>query len=72
MANKTPATTKHYFIIIPADQNKENAKKEQFVYYQHDGQTIRVPIGMSVEVPEWVAERAKAVGDIADYTVVEN
>ena len=63
---------KKYYIIIPADQNAENAKKEQFVYYQRDGETIRVAIGMQQEVPEWVAKRAKEIGDVADYIVVES
>ena len=62
---------KKFFIIIPADQNAENAKKEQFAYYQKDGETIRVAIGMQQEVPEWVAKRAKEIGDVADYIVVE-
>ena len=58
---------KKYFIIIPADSNEENAKKEQFRYYQLDGQTVRVAIGKQQEVPFWVAKRAKEVGDIQDY-----
>ena len=62
---------KKYFITIPADQNAENAKKEQFVYYQRDGETVRVAVGMNQEVPEWVAKRAKEIGDVADYFVVE-
>jgi len=62
---------KRYFITIPADSNEENAKNEQFKVYQKDGQTIQVPIGRSVEVPEWLALLAKHVGDIADFTVVE-
>ena len=62
---------KKYFIIIPADTNKDNAKKEQFYYYQRDGETVRVAIGMKQEVPEWVAKRAKEIGDITDYIEVE-
>lgn len=62
---------KKYFIIIPADQNKENAKKEQFHYYQHDGETVRVAIGVKQEVSEWVAKRAKEIGDIEDYIEVD-
>jgi hypothetical protein len=58
---------KKYFVIIPADSNAENAKKEQFRYYQRDGETVRVAIGVQQEVPEWVAKRAKEIGDIADY-----
>lgn len=56
-----------YFIIIPKDSNEENAKKEQFRYYQKDGETVRVAIGQKQEVPEWVAKRAKEIGDIEDY-----
>lgn len=62
---------KKYFITIPSDKNKENAKKEQFVYYQKDGETIRVAIGVKQEVPEWVAKRAKEIGDIDDYIDID-
>lgn len=62
---------KKYYIIIPADSNKENAKLEQFSYYQRDGETIRVAIGVKQEVPEWVAKRAKEIGEITDYIEVE-
>ena len=62
---------KKYFILIPADSNVENSKKEQFRYYQRDGVTVRVAIGEQQEVPEWVAKRAKEVGDIANYIVTE-
>ena len=62
---------KKYFIIIPADSNEENAKKEQFRVYQKDGQTFRVAIGVQQEVPEWLAFRAKEIGEISDYIVVE-
>lgn len=55
------------FIIIPADPDPENAKKEQFKVYQKDGVTVQVAIGQKQEVPLWVAELAKRVGDIADY-----
>lgn len=65
------AKAKKYFIIIPKDANEENAKKEQFVYYQLDGQTIRVAVGVKQEVPEWVAKRAKEIGDITDYIEVD-
>ena len=61
--------SKKYFITIPA--NSEEAKGRQFFYYQHDGATVQVPVGMNVEVPEWLAIRAKEIGDIDDYTVVE-
>ena len=53
-------------IYIPKDSNVENAKKEQFKYYQQDGVTYRVAIGKTQEVPMWVAESAKRVGDIDD------
>lgn len=58
-------------ILIPRDGNPENAKKEQFVYYQRDGVTVQVAIGKTQEVPEWVAKRAKDIGDIDDYIVLE-
>ncbi len=62
---------KKYFIIIPVDPNKENAKKEQFRYYQKDGVTVAVALGIKQEVPDWVAFRAKEIGDIDDYIEVE-
>lgn len=61
------AKAKQYFIIIPKDSNEENAKKEQFRYYQRDGETVAVAIGQKQEVPFWVAARAKEIGDIEDY-----
>ncbi len=60
-----------FYIIIPADTNPDNAKKEQFCYYQKDGETIRVAVGVKQEVPEWVAKRAKEIGDITDYIEIE-
>ena len=62
---------KKYYIIIPTDQNEENAKKEQFHYYQLDGETVAVAVGRRQEVPEWVAKRAKEIGEVADYIVVD-
>lgn len=62
---------KKYFIIIPADSNEENAKKEQFRYYQLDGQTVQVAIGKQQEVPYWVAKRAKEIGDISEYIEID-
>ena len=62
---------KKYFIIIPADTNPENAKKEQFTYFQKDGVTVQVAIGQRQEVPDWVALRAKEIGLIADYFEVD-
>ena len=63
------AKTKKFFITIPT--NTEETKDRQFMYYQKDGQTIQVPVGMSVEVPEWLAKRAKEIGDIDDYSEIE-
>lgn len=60
---------KKFYVIIPKDNNETNASKEQFRVYQLDGNTVQVPIGIQVEVPEWVAKRAKEVGDVADYIV---
>ena len=65
------AKVKKFYITINADSNEQNARKEQFRVYQLDGETYQVPIGMSVEVPEWLAKRAKEIGDIPDYTVIE-
>lgn len=61
------AKEKKFFIIINKDSNEQNAKKEQFRYYQKDGETVAVAIGKTQEVPEWVAKRAKEIGDIEDY-----
>ena len=52
-------------ILIPEDQN--NKGKEQYKTFQHNGVTLDVPIGMYVEVPEWLAVRAKEIGLIDDY-----
>ncbi len=62
---------KKYYIIINKDSDQDNAKKEQFRDYQRDGETVMVAIGVKQEVPQWVAERAKEVGDVEDYFVVE-
>ena len=62
---------KKFFIIINPDSDKENAKNEQFNYYQKDGETIRVAIGVKQEVPEWVAKRAKEIGDVQDYIEID-
>ena len=59
-------STKKYFIIIETTDG-QYAKSEQFTYYQHDGETVAVAIGVKQEVPEWVAKRAKEIGDITDY-----
>lgn len=58
---------KYVTILINPDTNEENAKKEQFKVYQKDGVTVQVAIGKKQEVPVWVAELAKKVGDIIDY-----
>lgn len=54
-------------IFIAPDGNEENAKKEQYKIFQRDGETIQVPIGKYVEVPLWVAVRAKEIGLITDF-----
>ena len=51
-------------IYIAKDSNTENAKVEQFRYYQKDGVTVAVAIGKTQEVPEWVGQIALEVGDI--------
>lgn len=53
--------------IIYIAEDPLNAGKEQFKLYQRDGVTFQVAIGMMAEVPLWVAERAKEIGDIKDY-----
>ena len=58
---------KIYTINIPEDPT--NKDKEQFKIFQKDGHTVQVPIGMFVDVPEWVAVRAKEIGYINDYLV---
>ena len=63
--------TKKFFILIPKDSSATNAAKEQFKIYQRDGQTYRVAIGVQCEVPEWLAKRAKEIGDVSDYIEVE-
>ena len=60
-----------YNITIPKDKVGENGKKEQYKVFQRDGNTIQVPIGRSVEVPEWVAKRAVEIGVIEDYASYE-
>lgn len=52
-------------ILIPDDP--VNKGKEQFKIFQQNGVTISVPLGMYVDVPEWVAVRAKEIGVISDY-----
>lgn len=65
------AKTKVYTIYIAADPNEKNAKKIQYERFQKDGQTVEVPIGKFVDVPDWVAIRAKEIGLIPDYQVRE-
>ena len=62
MAEEKKAT-----IMIPKDGDEDNAKKEQYKIFQRDGVTIQVPIGRYVDVPLWVAVRAKEIGLITDY-----
>lgn len=64
------AAEKKCIIIIPVDQNKKNAAKEQFRIYQKDNVTVQVAIGVKQEVDPWVAELALKVGDITDYIVL--
>ena len=59
--------TKYVKMLLPKDSNPDNAKVEQFRYYQKDGVTVAVAIGKLQEVPLWVAQIAKEVGDIDDY-----
>lgn len=58
---------KTYTILIQEDP--VNRGKEQFKVFQKDGKTIEVPMGRFVDVPEWVAVRAKEIGLISDYMV---
>lgn len=50
-------------IYIPIDQLNSF---EQFSVYQRDGETIKVPKGKFVEVPDWLAERALEIGEITE------
>ena len=52
-------------ILIPEDP--VNKGKEQYKIFQRNGVTVQVPIGMYVDVPDWVAIRAKEIGVISDY-----
>ena len=52
-------------ILIPEDPI--NAGKEQYKIFQRDGRTIEVAIGRFVDVPEWLAIRAKEIGLIKEY-----
>lgn len=54
-------------ILIAKSNDPELAKISQYRYYQKDGQTVAVAIGRKQEVPLWVAEIAKEVGDIDDF-----
>ena len=68
MKNNKELRAKMY---IGEDTFSNNAKLEQFKYYQLNGNTVRVAIGRMVEVPLWVAERAKEIGDIKDFEVIK-
>lgn len=59
---------KKAMIVIPVDPLNED--KEQYKLYQKDGVTVQVAIGLMAEVPLWVAEIAKDIGDIKDYKVI--
>lgn len=61
MNNKPQTAT----ILIPEDT--ANPGKEQTVLFQQDGVNIQVKRGVFAEVPLWVAERAKEIGEITDY-----
>lgn len=52
-------------LLIPEDPF--NKGKEQYKVFQLNGETVQVPIGMYVDVPEWVAKKAKEIGLVADY-----
>lgn len=65
------AKVKMALIQIIPDSNEDNAKNDQFHYYQKDGETVRVAVGEFQTVPIWVAERAKEIGEIKNYKIVE-
>lgn len=54
-------------VKIQIETDSLNAEKEQYKVFQLNGETIEVPIGILVEVPLWVAERAKEIGLIKNY-----
>lgn len=60
---------KKAIILIPEDPI--NKDKEQFRTFQRDGVTIEVAIGKMATVPLWVAVRAKEIGTISDYQVLD-
>lgn len=60
---------KVYTIFIAPDAIGANSAKEQYKYFQLNGETIEVPIGKFVDVPYWVAKRAKEIGLISDIQI---
>lgn len=54
-------------ILIAKSNDPDLSKVAQFKVYQKDGVTVQVAIGKTQEVPLWVAQLAKEVGDIDDY-----
>ena len=60
---------KQAIILIPEDPI--NKDKEQFKTFQKNGVTWEVAIGKMAKVPLWVAERAKEIGTISDYQIVD-
>jgi len=63
------AKEKRAEIVISTDPLNENV--EQFKIYQRDGETVQVAIGYMANVPLWVAERAKEIGDIKTYKIID-
>lgn len=57
-------------IYIPVDQL--NKAHEQFKIFQVDGTTYKIGIGKMASVPLTVAERAKEIGLIDDYDVIDD
>lgn len=50
---------------------KPLGEKEQFRRYQRNGETLRVATGKFQIVPEWVAIRAKEIGDITEFIYLD-
>lgn len=45
-------------------------ENEQYRRFQRNGETVKVATGKFQIVPEWVAIRAKKIGDIQDYVLI--
>ncbi len=56
--------------MIYLKEDEVNKGKEQYKFYQLDGRTLQVPVGKMIQVPVWVAELAKAAGDIDDFQLI--